>query len=330
MQLSRVPGHPLRRRVHLSASCRRTAATAASRKTGLAADYLRERLDRSQRSYVIGDRDTDMELARNLGVAGLRVRRQGGGGRLGSVARRLAMPRRTARDRTPDPRDRNRGRARSRPQRAGQRSRPESASSITCWSRSPSTAASRSSSRATATCTSTSTTRSRTARSRWARRCARRSATSAASRRYGFLLPMDEAWPRSRSISPAGRTRSSKAVSAAKRSAVCRRSWCRTSSARWPTACGAALHITVQGENTHHMIEACFKGVGRALRQAVRDRGHGAAEQQGRRSRFCMEAVAIVDSGGANIASLRYAFERLGVARTPHRRPARGARRSAR
>ena len=26
-----------------------------------------------------------------------------------------------------------------------------------------------------------------------------------------------------------------------------------------------------------------------------------------------MEAVAIVDSGGANIASLRYAFERLGV-----------------
>jgi len=27
-----------------------------------------------------------------------------------------------------------------------------------------------------------------------------------------------------------------------------------------------------------------------------------------------MDAVAIVDSGGANIASLRYAFERLGVA----------------
>ncbi len=33
---------------------------------------------------------------------------------------------------------------------------------------------------------------------------------------------------------------------------------------------GAAIHVRVQGENTHHMIEACFKGVGRALRQALR------------------------------------------------------------
>ncbi len=36
---------------------------------------------------------------------------------------------------------------------------------------------------------------------------------------------------------------------------------------------GAALHLTVRGENTHHMIESCFKGVGRALRQAVRLEG---------------------------------------------------------
>ena len=33
---------------------------------------------------------------------------------------------------------------------------------------------------------------------------------------------------------------------------------------------GAAINIKVNGENTHHMIEACFKGVGRALRQAFR------------------------------------------------------------
>lgn len=33
---------------------------------------------------------------------------------------------------------------------------------------------------------------------------------------------------------------------------------------------GAALHVSVSGENSHHMIEACFKGVGRALRQALR------------------------------------------------------------
>lgn len=31
----------------------------------------------------------------------------------------------------------------------------------------------------------------------------------------------------------------------------------------------ATLHISVQGENTHHMIESIFKGVGRSLRQAI-------------------------------------------------------------
>jgi imidazoleglycerol-phosphate dehydratase/histidinol-phosphatase len=36
---------------------------------------------------------------------------------------------------------------------------------------------------------------------------------------------------------------------------------------------GAALHISVRGENSHHMIESCFKGVGRSLRQAIRREG---------------------------------------------------------
>jgi imidazoleglycerol-phosphate dehydratase / histidinol-phosphatase len=36
---------------------------------------------------------------------------------------------------------------------------------------------------------------------------------------------------------------------------------------------GAAINIKVSGENTHHMVEACFKGVGRALRQAFRIEG---------------------------------------------------------
>jgi imidazoleglycerol-phosphate dehydratase/histidinol-phosphatase len=36
---------------------------------------------------------------------------------------------------------------------------------------------------------------------------------------------------------------------------------------------GAALHVDVTGENSHHMVEACFKAVGRALRQAVRRDG---------------------------------------------------------
>ena len=35
----------------------------------------------------------------------------------------------------------------------------------------------------------------------------------------------------------------------------------------------ANLHIAVTGENTHHIVEACFKGFGRAMRQAIRRDG---------------------------------------------------------
>lgn len=43
------------------------------------------------------------------------------------------------------------------------------------------------------------------------------------------------------------------------------RSLCETS--------GLNLHLAVQGDNTHHMIEACFKATARALRQAIRRNG---------------------------------------------------------
>jgi imidazoleglycerol-phosphate dehydratase/histidinol-phosphatase len=38
-------------------------------------------------------------------------------------------------------------------------------------------------------------------------------------------------------------------------------------------ALGANLHLAVQGDNAHHMVEACFKVVARCLRQAVRREG---------------------------------------------------------
>lgn len=37
---------------------------------------------------------------------------------------------------------------------------------------------------------------------------------------------------------------------------------------------GAALHVKVRGENAHHMVESCFKAVGRALRSAIRREGY--------------------------------------------------------
>jgi imidazoleglycerol-phosphate dehydratase/histidinol-phosphatase len=39
------------------------------------------------------------------------------------------------------------------------------------------------------------------------------------------------------------------------------------------TAMNASLHLTVEGENTHHMVEASFKATGRALRQAFAREG---------------------------------------------------------
>jgi imidazoleglycerol-phosphate dehydratase/histidinol-phosphatase len=37
---------------------------------------------------------------------------------------------------------------------------------------------------------------------------------------------------------------------------------------------GANLHLQVRGDNAHHMVEACFKVVARALRQAIRREGN--------------------------------------------------------
>jgi imidazoleglycerol-phosphate dehydratase / histidinol-phosphatase len=46
-------------------------------------------------------------------------------------------------------------------------------------------------------------------------------------------------------------------------------------------ALGCALHLSVRGDNTHHMIEACFKGVGRALRPALARHGRDLPSTKG-------------------------------------------------
>lgn len=91
--------------------------------------------------------------------------------------------------------------------------------------------------------------------------------------RYGFVLPMDEAEARV-SLDLSGRP-FSRFVGQFPRDRV----------GEFPTelvphffrsfaeGLRAAVHVSVAGENTHHMVEACFKGVGRSLRQAIRREG---------------------------------------------------------
>jgi imidazoleglycerol-phosphate dehydratase/histidinol-phosphatase len=91
--------------------------------------------------------------------------------------------------------------------------------------------------------------------------------------RYGFLLPMDESRVQV-AIDLSGRPY-----------AVWEGQFGRSEVGGLPTelvphffrslaeSLGAALHVSVTGDNTHHMVEACFKGVGRALRMAIRREG---------------------------------------------------------
>jgi imidazoleglycerol-phosphate dehydratase/histidinol-phosphatase len=91
--------------------------------------------------------------------------------------------------------------------------------------------------------------------------------------RYGFVLPMDESEAKV-SLDLSGRARF-----------VFKGEFERESVGELATemvehffrslsdSLGAGLRIEVDGENTHHMVEACFKSVGRALRQAIRKDG---------------------------------------------------------
>ncbi len=91
--------------------------------------------------------------------------------------------------------------------------------------------------------------------------------------RYGFVLPMDESQAQI-SLDLSGRFAFDFSAT-----------FPRSKVGDFPTemvehffrsfaqSLAAALHLKVHGENTHHMVEACFKGVGRALRQALAKTG---------------------------------------------------------
>jgi imidazoleglycerol-phosphate dehydratase/histidinol-phosphatase len=99
--------------------------------------------------------------------------------------------------------------------------------------------------------------------------------------RYGFTLPMDEALATS-ALDLSGRSHF-----------VFKGSFARERVGDLPTelvphffrslcdGAGINLHLQVEGDNDHHKIEACFKVVARALRQAIRREGSALPSTKG-------------------------------------------------
>lgn len=99
--------------------------------------------------------------------------------------------------------------------------------------------------------------------------------------RYGFTLPMDEALA-SAALDLSGRSgfffdgafpRERVGDFPSEMLSHFFRSLC--------DAAGLNLHLSVRGENAHHMIEACFKAVARAMRQAIRRDGDALPSTKG-------------------------------------------------
>jgi imidazoleglycerol-phosphate dehydratase/histidinol-phosphatase len=87
--------------------------------------------------------------------------------------------------------------------------------------------------------------------------------------RYGFLLPMDESLAQV-AIDLSGRPAfACEAAFPRERVGELSTEMVRHFFASLSQALGAAIHLQVRGENTHHMVEALFKGAGRALRPAL-------------------------------------------------------------
>ena len=91
--------------------------------------------------------------------------------------------------------------------------------------------------------------------------------------RYGFLLPMDESLAQV-AVDLSGRPAFAfEAVFPRDRVGELSTEMVRHFFASLSQSLGAALHLRVTGENTHHMVEALFKGAGRALRPALQRQG---------------------------------------------------------
>jgi len=242
-------------------------------RTGLLTDFLREHAPDPKQSFVIGDRDTDMQLAANLGLEGLRVRADGAGGATwAAVVERLCRPDRTARV----------VRTTKETQievRVGlDRTAPVSISTgIGFFDHMLEQVARHGGFALQLSCSGDLEVDEHHTVEDCALALGQALREALGDKRgiarYGFLLPMDESLAQV-ALDLSGRSY-----------AVFEGSFGRESVGGLPTelvphffrsladSLGAAIHVQVRGENSHHMVEACFKGVGRALRQAFRIEG---------------------------------------------------------
>jgi imidazoleglycerol-phosphate dehydratase/histidinol-phosphatase len=234
-------------------------------KTGLVEDFLREHPLDAGHSYVIGDGDADMELARNLGIEGIRMP----DATWPDIARRL-----TATLRTATVARKTKETDISVEVRLDQETPIRVTTGIGFFDHMLEQVAKHGGFSLQLSCSGDLHIDEHHTVEDCALALGQALKTALGDKRgiqrYGFLLPMDEALAQV-AIDLSGRPYF-----------VFDGTFGRDQVGQLPTelvphffrslaeTLGAAINIRVAGENTHHMIEACFKGVGRALRQAIR------------------------------------------------------------
>jgi imidazoleglycerol-phosphate dehydratase/histidinol-phosphatase len=242
-------------------------------RTGLLTEFLAAHALDPKASFVIGDRDTDMQLAANLGIEGLRVRADGADGATwAAIVARLCRPDRTARV------ERRTKETAIEVTVGLDRTAPVViATGIGFFDHMLEQVARHGGFSLELTCKGDLEVDEHHTVEDCALALGQALREALGDKRgiarYGFLLPMDESLAQV-AIDLSGRSY-----------AVFEGKFGRESVGGLPTelvphffrsladSLGAAIHVNVRGENSHHMVEACFKGVGRALRQAFRIEG---------------------------------------------------------
>jgi imidazoleglycerol-phosphate dehydratase/histidinol-phosphatase len=240
-------------------------------RTGLLTEFLASHVIDRERSFVVGDRQADLDLATNLGIGGIRIHGEGGES-WATIAARLRAPERTARVTR-----RTKETDISVAVNLDRESPISISTGIGFFDHMLEQVARHGGFSLELQCNGDLEVDEHHTVEDCALALGQALREALGDKRgigrYGFVLPMDEALAQV-AIDLSGRSY-----------AVFTGRFGRDAVGGLPTelvphffrsladSLGAAIHVEVRGENTHHMIEACFKGVGRALRRAFRVRG---------------------------------------------------------